>query len=59
MIGLARKLGFRTWREAGDATLTDLRWAVQDDHHDDALPQAAAEVPFLSDEEALWGLLLS
>jgi len=59
MIALARKLGFRTWREHGDATLTDLRWAMQEDDDDRALPQAPAETPFLPDEEALWGVRLS
>ena len=54
MIALARKLGFHARREADDATLTDLRWAVHDDDH--AAPEQTP--PFLPDEEALWGVRL-
>jgi len=55
MIGLARKLGFDARREADDATLTDLRWAVHDADH--AAP-VEAPATFLPDEEALWGVRL-
>jgi acetyltransferase len=55
MIGLARKLGIRTRRDADDATLVDLRWAVHDDDH--AAPEQA-HTAFLPDAEALWGVRL-
>ena len=62
MVALARKLGFTARREVGAASMTDLRWPVQELPATAAsvAPRAPREVPSwgLAEDEALLGMRL-